>query len=491
MKTICEPVRDVPVVREVDVLVAGGGVAGVFAALTAAKEGVKVLLVDRFGMLGGNMGAPGNIIGGGTGLHSAPTERQFSRSAPTVVEEFLSRAEETLGDLPRHFPEIAQAYSRVATAMARELGVELMLSAYAGAPIMDGDTVRGLFVETKSGRVAVLAKVTIDGTGDAGIAARAGAPMIVAETAEEMISPNMPQWTVNPRYAHYNEGGIYCLMSGVDIAKFREWANAADAPPLSAEEKSWFEAKHRMDYNPFWKDDGWPARMVSIFHRGSKSGEFTHTREIRPKLVTDLTCWFDQLAPNVACGRAMVYGEYDSGSWEDISLAEAGLRAHVYDGVRFLRKHAPGFEQASLIAMAPFLGARGGPHIEGEFVLRPQESFAGFDHPQTMYRSYTETFRKGSEAGHDVPYGMIVPKKVDGLLVTGRSASWLRRGHDPSFRARGNMMHFGQATGAAAAMAVQEGIAPRQLDVARLRRKLYAAGFVMGGPQRLKQLGLV
>jgi len=159
-------------------------------------------------------------------------------------------------------------------------------------------------------------------------------------------------------------------------------------------------------------------------------------------------------------------------------------------GSVFFRKHVPGFERASLVATASFLGARGGPHIEGEFVLTPQDSFAGLDHPDTLYRCYVETMRKGSASGHDVPYGMMVPKKIDGLLVAGRGASWLRRGHDPSFRSRRNMMRFGEAAGRAAAQAVHDGVRPRCLDVRKLQRTLFHNGFGFGDARRLVELGL-
>lgn len=497
MKTIREPEREVPVAREVDVLVAGAGVGGTLAALTAAKGGMKVLLVDRFGVLGGNFGAAGIIIGGKPGIH--PEGDEFYRDSPAVFEEFVSRAEAllrsegfewtTAADVGARLPLVALVYSRVAADMAAELGVELMLSAYAGAPIMEGNTVKGLFVETKSGRVAVTARVTIDATGDASVAARAGAPMRSAETVDEMVSPNMPQWTRNPRYPTYNESGVCYLMYGVDLTRFKEWADAPNPPQLSEADAAWREAKRPLTYNP-WRSDGWPDRMIPILRQGWESGEFKVTREVRPGLVVDFPRAFTQIDALLAHGRTNIYGQYDTGSWEDVSIVETAMRAHVQDGVRFFGKHVPGFERATLVAMSAFMGARGGPHIDGEFVLTPQDSFGGLDHPDTLYRCYIETMRKGNPAGHDVPYGMMLPKGVDGLLVAGRGASWLRRGHDPSFRSRRNMMRFGIAAGYAAVQSVRDGVSPRRLDVRKLQQTLFRNGFGFGATQRLIDLGL-
>jgi len=158
------------VVREVDVVVAGAGVGGTLAALTAAQEGMTVLVIDRFGVLGGNLGAAGLIIGGRPGLR--PTGDELYRDSPAMYDRFVSRAEallrdqglaiDTAADHQKIFPQIAHAYSRVAVAMAEELGGRPHASAYASAPVLEGSTVRGLFVETKSGRVAVMAKVTVE-----------------------------------------------------------------------------------------------------------------------------------------------------------------------------------------------------------------------------------------------------------------------------------------------------------------------------------------
>ena len=214
------------------------------------------------------------------------------------------------------------------------------------------------------------------------------------------------------------------------------------------------------------------------------------TREIRPRFVTKYPLHWVEIAPGVRTGVVAVCGEWDTGDWEDISLAEEHGRTHAFDGTRFMKDNAPGFEDVEIVSMAAFLGARGGPHILGEHLLTVREGAESARYPETLFVSHTEGHRGAPEPGHDVPYGMIVPRKVDGLLVTARGASWVRRGHDPSFRGRRQMMCFGQATGIAAALACTQGVAPRHLDVKTLQRALLTEGFLLGDAERLAELGL-
>jgi len=479
MKYVARPEKFVPLVRDMDVVVAGAGTSGLFAALGAAQMGARTLLVERFGQLGGNIG-PGMLIGGP--LYQEVKMTLHGGQLVGLPAEFMRRVEDLLGDMPRNYATYSHAVSRVALAMMRESGVELMLSAYAADPVMRQSRVAGLFVETKSGRVAVRARVVIDATGDASIAARAGAPIIRGTSPEAADSPNVQPYYKQTEYATWNEGGIYFVTAGTDLEKYR--AFAAQKVQLSRDDEVW-AAQHLGQ-----PGNRWPTAMVPILHSGWESGEFQCRRELRPRLHVLFNNWFEPVAPGLAGGRAQVHGEYDTGNHEDVTLVETAVRAHAFDGVAFFRRHVPGFEGAHVVCMSAFLGARGGPCIEGEHVLTPQESFAGARFPDVLFVSYVEVHRGGNPDGHDMPYGMLLPKGVDGLLVTGRGAAFLRRGHDPSTRARCNMMTLGQATGMAAALAVRYGVTPRRLEIRTLQRALLAAGFYLGNAARLAELGL-
>ena len=481
MDEVVEPGRRVRVVRDVDVVVVGSGVSGVFAALGAAEVGARVLLMDRFGQLGGNMG-PGLFIG--SVLYKEPGKTLHLIDYPGIPRQFVDRLEAMLAadDLPRGYPRYTQCISRLAQEMMDEAGVERMHSVYAADPVMDGDRVVGVFVETKSGRVAVRARVVVDATGDADVARRAGAPFRSGSSAEECDSPNITARYNRPEFRTWNDGGVYFAMAGTDIARFREFC--AQEVTLSDEDDRWAAEL-------FASAAGhWPLPMVPVLHRAMASGEFAVWRTLRPRVGVGLCHWFEQLGPGLAGGRAQMMGEFDTGDWEDVSLLEDAVRRHTFDAVEFLRKSVPGFEKAYVMFVSPFLGARGGPFIEGEYVLRPHELWQGMSAPDTVFRSYVGAFRGGTKEGCDMPYRMFLPKGVDGLLVSGRGMSFLRRGHDPSVRARCNATMLGQAAGAAAGLAAKDQVQPRDLDVSKLQRHLHAQGYPYGDDERLKELAL-
>ena len=215
-ETVREAARDIPVAYDVDVVVCGGGIGGTIAAITAGRYGAKTLVIDRFGRFGGNMG-PGMFAGGSlhfayknkaalvnrTGLGGVAAEfmarimltrpaaevmaKDFRKEwekknpDPAKIAKFMTTKKIMVGGggrLPGYYGIDSHVVSYVAFEMLEEAGVEMLLSAYVTAPIVEGNQVKGVFVETKSGRIAVKAKITIDATGDADIAFRAGAPTL-------------------------------------------------------------------------------------------------------------------------------------------------------------------------------------------------------------------------------------------------------------------------------------------------------------------------
>jgi hypothetical protein len=485
--TVTESTKEIPVVRDVDVVVAGGGVSGLFAALGAAKAGASVLLVERFGALGGNMGTPGMTMYGG---NAASVERagysggEYEAFATAMTADYAVRVREVLGS-SQNYPEVSHANSYAAMQMADEYGVELMLSAYAGGPFMEGDTVKGLFVETKSGRVAVTAKVVIDGTGDASIAAAAGAPMITEQRFENMDFPSIGESYRKPDYKNFNDTGLMYIVTGTDQEKFDTWRWEVAESEWGPGDREWFDDNLEEEYCKGWK------ALAPALRKADEAGSFTFTKEIRHHFHSEIMKLFEDLSPDTLSGVCTITGDYNTGDWKDISLAEAQARKHITEFVCFMRENAPGFENISLIAVASFLGARGGPHIDGKFLLSVEDGFKSIRHPDTMFISHQEVHRGATEPGHDTPYGMLLPKSVKGLLVTARGASYIRRGHDPSFRGRIQMMAFGEAAGIAAAMSVDENIDPADLDVKKLQKVLLEEDFYLGEDERLKELGLL
>lgn len=188
MRTYHEPARDIPITREADVLVAGGGPAGLTAAIAAARAGAKTLLVERFGYLGGT--ATASLMACINGFRNQ-VEPDSTQTVRGIAEEIILRLKELdgLGTSPyqqKSYPTEpgALAYSYaidtekfkyVVLKLCVEAGVDLLLHTYACESIVEDGALRGVVVENKSGRQALLARATVDATGDADVAARAGA----------------------------------------------------------------------------------------------------------------------------------------------------------------------------------------------------------------------------------------------------------------------------------------------------------------------------
>lgn len=184
-------------------------------------------------------------------------------------------------------------------------------------------------------------------------------------------------------------------------------------------------------------------------------------------------------------------GAVDAGDPKLHSRIEQFLRSQAFKTVSFYRKNALGFEKAYLLVCSPFVGWRGGPHIEGDHTLTPDEAFAGRKCDDVLYRNTHEQDHGGHPSGFDVPYGIVLPKGIDGLLVCGRGAAYLRRGHDPTgMRSRPSMMVFGQTVGTAAAVAALDDVSPRKVDIKKVQRKLLDDGIFLGDQACLRELDL-
>jgi hypothetical protein len=472
---------------ETETAVAGGGVAGFFAAVNAAKSGCDTVLTERFGSIGGNMGAPGMMIAGDTRIRPLTEifwDKRFYGNVNTVVE-FLSRVKQRLRRSVLSYPELSQLFSRVASGMCADYGVKLLLSCGAGAPIMDGNRVMGYFVETSDGRKAVLSRCVIDTTGDASVAAAGGAPCIRRQSVDAVTSPNMHRIYMDREYKYWNDGGIYYGINGIRYDEYIAWYTDENIF-LSAEEEKWKE-----DNLTIWMSRNWKPPIIPILRAGWESGEFTVLKTVRPKLHVHFDHWFERLGPELIGGRAQVFGEYEPHLPRDRNLAENELRNHIADGIEFFRTHIPGWKNARLLFQAPFLGSRGGRHILGKKVLSPADMYAGRKDDHTVFVCGTEIHRGGHITGFDVPYEIMLPREINGIIVAGRGASYLRRGHDPSIRARPNMMILGAAAGIAAGLSCGTGKLPGDIDTVQLQKRLHEDGFYLGEPERLQELGLL
>lgn len=443
------PAKRIPVVEEVDVLVAGGGITGIIAALAAGRLGVRTLVVEPFGSLGGNMG-PGMFAGGS--LHLAlKNPEAFPDGLGGIPQEFNERVvqheERRVGS---DYLRDSKTVPYVATRMLEEAGVDILLFSSVVDVVKEGGRLTGILVENKSGTLAIRSRVAVDCTGTADVADRAGAPVVELEE-----NPSM---------------GVYFGIMGVDPER---WARARDGrPALTAEDEAWLEEYQAPPQLMPWARQSWEAgdfRIVQVVD-GFATLEITF---MEPKGDP----------PSVNC-RTRVNGRFHPGDGLALSRIQQQQWCFIYEFVEFLNRYVPGYEDAYLYVVSPYFQARGGKSIESERALTLEDVAAGARFDDVIYTYYDD--KRYVEGGVDVPFRMLIPKGVDGLIASGRSA--MKRG--PQFRQRYSAQQMGQVAGTAAALAARAGVSPRDLDIRILQKTLLAARHHIAPPERLRQLGL-
>ncbi|MES2609566.1 MAG: FAD-dependent oxidoreductase [Pseudomonadota bacterium] len=442
--TLTEPSRNTPVWGEYDVVVLGGGPAGIAAATAAARAGQSTLLIESYGFLGG-MGTAAGVTNF-CGLH-ANVHGTIEQVVHGVADDLLARIG-ALGGLNE--PHVlfgnkiaAQAYDNAAFKVAADdlvlaSGAQLLFHATLVGVLMNGpQEIRAALIETKSGRYAVLARVFIDCTGDGDLAAFAGAPFEKGTDGHGMMYPST-MFRVN----------------GVDAAV------AGDA------------------YNHFGQ------LMDEAEKRGRKFPRKTPI--IRPqKNPAEWRANVTQLANGDG-------SPVDGTNAAQLSDAEVQGRRQIVDFFQFLRECAPGFQNAYLLEIAPQVGVRETRRVLGEYQLTEEDVLqcASFDDSIGVNGWMIEEHVAGniafkwqdiphSRGFNHLPYRMLLPLQVDNLLVAGRCASMTHMGQSAA-RVSGACFVMGQAAGTAAALAASTNLRPRDLPVPRLQHELEAAGAYLG-----------
>ena len=429
-----EPARSLPVYGEFDVVVFGGGPAGLAASASAARHGAKVLLVERYGFLGG-MGTAGGVTSF-AGLYGRKNG-EMRQVVHGVVDELLARIE-ALGGL--NAPQDGmQGRIRVrsydisslkcaADQMLVGSGVQILFYAWAAEVLMQGERIQALIVETKSGRMAIRACKFIDCSGDFDVAHFAGVPYEVGDGQGSGLYP-----TTMFRIGH------------VDADKALKAVGEFKAINT-------LMAQAQLD----------------------KPGHYRFPREgaiLRPqKNATEWRANVTQIAS--AQGHAV-----DATNAQQLSDGELEGRRQITDYFQFLRHEVPGFASASIVDIAAQIGIRETRRILGQYVLTGEDilSASRFDDaiginawPMELHtagkiewhfpRNLEATAgRRESTEGrvyNDLPWRMLVPANVDNLLVAGRCASMTHEGQSAA-RVSGACFAMGQAAGTAAAMVSQ------------------------------------
>lgn len=461
IRTIQEPARSIPVSAEYDVLVVGGGPSGITAALAAAEDGLHVGLIESRSFLGGNMTIGLPVLG-----FLGQKGNQIIDGLP---EKFIQRLRRERDGASEHRPcplhmgitlVEPEAVKTVALEMLTEAGVDVVFYTFFSDAIMDGDDIRGVIVESKSGRTALLAKVVLDCSGDADVAYRAGVPTEKGNAQGGMQPPTL----------------MFCL-AGVDTDALR--MSIANSPPQARTYLTDFIPAEYFGQNHQFIVVGLRELMAKA--KAERGLTIANERTI---IITGLK------KGEVWINMTRVKGT-DGTDARSLTRGEIEGRAQIDDIVTYLVNYVPGFEKAYFTKTAPFIGIRETRRIVGRYVMTQDDvlSCKHFDDAIAV-ASYPIDIHRPSDDGctliwcgdcYDIPFRSLVPLKVGNLLVAGRSISATHEAMG-AIRVMATCMAMGEAAGRAAKMSVRGNRRVADIDVEELRRQQLEHGVYLRNP---------
>ena len=434
---INEPAREIEVIRSADVVVVGGGPAGIGAAVAAARAGADTVLIERYGHLVG-MATGGLVIliphmSGDDGKQQImgisqewidrldalggaihPDRKDLGSRDSALIEKWKDYFSCVVNDRIRQSvyldPELLKC---VLNDMVEEAGLKLYLHTWGCRSITEGDTVKGVIFESKQGRQAIMGKVVIDATGDGDIMADAGAEFeggYDAESRGAMVA-------------------VVFRLGNVDFKKFCDFRTAHPAQ---------------------WKD------VTSRIHA---LGNF---RLLPFPTNRNDVMWVNNWVPGRSCL-----------SVEDITWTEVNVRKVMREMRRILAAEIPGFEDCFVLDTASQLGTRGSRRLSGECQVTLKDVGSGRTYPDTI--TWFPSLQLEEKPLIHIPYRSLVPRKIEGLLVAGRCYS----SDAPANNLTNLIPHcvaMGEAAGAAAALAIDAGVSVRKVDIPALQTHLRRQG---------------
>lgn len=412
-----------------DVIVAGAGPAGICAAVAAARMGSRVALVERYGVVGGNL-----TVG-----HVGPILGMVGKG--TMRDELLERLGVPQNDMlgvtgVAHDTELAK---RVLAEFVEHENISVYLQCMVCDTVMEENRITGLILSSKEGLFAVMGKVVVDATGDGDVAYACGAEY---EKGREdgLMQPVTLEFT----------------LSGVDESKAIVCIGDVDDVKLGGQ--------RFLDYCAQCAEKGLlPETLAAVrLHRTTRPGE----RQVNTTQLNRVDC----------TDSVLLY------------RAEVELRRQIDTLIQFFRKELPGYENCYCTASGCTLGVRESRRIMGDYKITAEELAAGtrFEDVVVHKAEFIVDIHNPDGAGqaektiqytkpYDLPYRCFLPRKIEGLLTAGRCISGTHRAH-ASYRVMSICMAMGQAVGTAAALCAETGCTPRNLPVTVLQKSLEAQG---------------
>lgn len=438
---ITEPARETPCLIDADVVVVGGGTTGPMAALAAARQGRSVVLIERFGSLGGNLTLglntkPSGVLSGGQPLELW----NLARSVGAVGADYVATSKEK--DVKIASPCDPEIMKILLTRLLDEAGVRVLFETVVSGPVLEDGSIKGVIVEGKGGRQYVGAKVVVDCSADGDIASLSGVPCVLGDNDSHAVQPV----------------SMYFTMGNVDAKRLAEWAkqNPEQVPARAIPEDD-----KDLDYGL------WLTGFNTLLKQYQEENDIKLQRD-------NITL---KTANGIMYVNATRVLGVDGLSPLEVSDAMLECYRQIEAYAKFLIEKVPGFEKANIAQIAPVLGVRETRHVRGEYMLTGDDVIHSVPFEDTIAADNCALDIHDVKGGdvdfqglgpYEIPYRSLVPLEIDQLLVAGRciSADHIAHGRTRNMPA---CMATGQAAGVAAAVAVETGTTVRNVDVGRVQ----------------------
>lgn len=425
MQTYHENAKELPIAGEYDVIVAGSGPAGTAAAVMAGRMGAKVLIIEWNNAIGGI--STSGMMSHWTGSVTSPMYTEIlQRSADMNEGEQKGKIQQFIN------PENLKT---VYLDMLKDANVDVILYTFVCGVVMDGDQLTGVITESKSGRRVFRSKVVVDGTGDGDVAAFAGVEYQKGRESDGKMQPTTLMFKV----------------AGVDMSR---------AVLLGSFESTYQTEKGEL-------------QALAKEHIPYPAGHLLAYKSTLPEIVT--------------CNMTNCT-DIDGTKAEDLTMAEIVCRSQMPAIVKYLREFVPGFENCYIISAGSMMGVRETRHFKGVYTLNENDILTAKVFDDWVVRGAHFNFDvhnmsgSGLDAtgvqkhwtqpkGYTIPYGCLVPEKINGLLLSGRNISGTHIAHS-NYRVMPICVGIGAAAGVAAATAIKKGVQVRDIKGEELQDRL-------------------
>lgn len=504
---ITDPASEVPVAFEGDVAVIGGGTAGVVAAIAAAREGAKTVVIERLGALGGVpvtdlMGSCGSLYQEGYGLVMKGISYEiFERVMKAGGTKHANMRDMMHGKdgIPFTVPFKPEVMGKVMTEMVQESGAKIMLHTHFSHILGPEERPTGAVVVNKSGRQAILANSFVDASGDCDFMRAANVPVtrmssrwgflfrmvnVDFDRVIEFLGTVHP-WDGNPGFMTWLSKTVGVPVEDLPCYSRGLWGGISDPLPYNHQPGFMLiENKRAFRQNTLdfllnrWEKDGF---IYNFEHRllrdqirkAVDAGDIVLEKEI-PGFGKIHFNWdgfaIGAWGPGIALVNGLHVSWFDPTNADHVTRAEIESRARALITANFYKKYIPGFENAEILDMGQQTVSRYGIFIDsvGDYDHEKQKT----DQGDTI--ALMPNTPEGPKAVHRIPFSMLVPKKIENALAAGKCA-----GNAQPVRGIPMCFGMGQAAGTAAALIANSGVNVREIDIKQLQTRLKAQGVIL------------